>query len=341
MNRLKRITATILSLAMWGSFSLAANASAQNINVSFDCVDDYGGSLQQVIPANRTVVATFTNCGGPGATIEQTAGDFVAKLNSNTPMGDGVVIDVTNDAFTVTLKGETEFSMLGNTISFYVGGKVPNPNLKLMFTIHEVIPTSPGQFTIGNPGGEEEIDLGNKSFCQLAEGNHIYSVNDLVVRKKGKFVFRVVGQEPTNAFINLGEFYHPLDDPFIAIYRGFNPAEPTRNLVACNDDIGDLSFKGESLDDFAGVYTPAGVLLSSSWPYVKTKLKKGTYQLVYTTYTPEETELWEIGESPSSPYPDWAAGDSEIVTEVWGKRNSMRVSQCPTNTRVEPSPSVC
>ena len=341
MNRLKKIIAAIISLAVWGSFSITANASVQSISVDFDCVDDYGSNIEQVIPAGKTVIATFNNCGGPGATLEQTSGAVVAKFNSNTPLGDGVVIETTNDPFTVTLRGETELTLIGNTILFSVGGKVPNPGSKLMFTIYETIPASPDQFTIGNPGGEEEINLADKRFCQLAEGNHIYSVNNLVVKKKGKFVFRVVGQNPENVFVNLGAFYHPISDPFIAIYKGFDPSEPTRNLVACNDDIGDLSFKGQSLDDFAGVYTPAGVLLSSSWPYVKTKLKKGNYQLVYMTYTPEETDLWEIGESPSSPYPDWAAGDSEIVTEVWGKRNSMRISGCIASVRVEPTPSVC
>lgn len=71
--------------------------------------------------------------------------------------------------------------------------------------------------------------LGGIDSCYLLQGAHVYASRTLTTNNTTNYTFRITS---VSGFGN---------DPFLAVYRGtFDPANPTQNLVACNDDYNDL-----------------------------------------------------------------------------------------------------
>lgn len=71
--------------------------------------------------------------------------------------------------------------------------------------------------------------LGGVSGCNLIVGTHVYGTRTITTSSSGTYAIQVTSST------GLG------GDPFLAVYEGtFDPANPTANLRACNDDWGSL-----------------------------------------------------------------------------------------------------
>lgn len=73
--------------------------------------------------------------------------------------------------------------------------------------------------------------LGGVGTCGIQTGAHSYQTRAVTANYTGAHTFTVTGSTAT---VTTG-----FNDPFLAIYAGsFNPANPTANLVGCDDDSG-------------------------------------------------------------------------------------------------------
>lgn len=67
--------------------------------------------------------------------------------------------------------------------------------------------------------------LGGIAGCEIVPGSHSYGTSSFTTGAAATYSFKGTGYTGT------------LSDPFLAIYQGtFDPANPTTNLVGCNDD---------------------------------------------------------------------------------------------------------
>lgn len=118
--------------------------------------------------------------------------------------------------------------------------------------------------------GEEPTSLlGNNPECDLFYGSHAYETVTITVSQNGPYTFRFVNSIPFDAY----------DDPYLAVYTDFDPANPNANVVGCNDDRNNPD--GEPITDT----TPDGQSLNGRFPEFTAELEANeTYTLVMTTW---------------------------------------------------------
>jgi hypothetical protein len=155
-----------------------------------------------------------------------------------------------------------------------------------------------------NTGGNGHY-LGGDENCALVEGAHAYATGTLTVDRSGDYSIRVVNTNPLTDSTSAWGADLPMDDPFLAVYSSFDPANPDANVVGCNDD-------GEyNHGDLPGDYPHFGAtlnpkyLINGLYPWFSSKLAAGSYTYVLTTYS-------QYGIS------NWEGGAQAATIEVWG-----------------------
>ena len=127
------------------------------------------------------------------------------------------------------------FVTLRRVAAFCVLATVPGMALATTFTDT----TGAGTFNVASS------PLGGRAGCGMQTGPHPYAARTLTTNNTTTYKFTVTS---STGFGN---------DPFLAVYSGtFNPANPTANLVACNDDAnGTLLPEFEALLNANTTYT--------------------------------------------------------------------------------------
>lgn len=161
------------------------------------------------------------------------------------------------------------------------------------------------EMTLADNTGDGGHNLGGDVNCALNVGAHAYATGTLTVDRSGQYSIRVVNTNPlTDSTAGWGADL-PMNDPFLAVYSSFDPANPDANVVGCNDD-GDNN-NGDNPADYPsqGATLSPKYLINGLYPWFSTKLAAGSYTYVLTTYS-------QYGIS------NWEGGAQAATIEVWG-----------------------
>lgn len=148
-------------------------------------------------------------------------------------------------------------------------------------------------------------DLAGDENCAMSDGAHAYATGTLTVERSGTYSIRVVNTTPLTDSTAAWGADIPMDDPFLAVYSSFDPANPNANVVGCNDD--GSNNRGDEPGDYPGegaTLSPK-FLISGLYPWFSAKLAAGSYTYVLTTYS-------DFGIA------NWEGGAQAATIEVWG-----------------------
>ncbi len=161
------------------------------------------------------------------------------------------------------------------------------------------------EMTLEDNTGDGGHLLGGDENCALNIGPHVYSTGTLTVDRSGQYSIRVVNTNPlTDSTAGWGAEL-PMNDPFLAVYSSFDPANPDANVIGCNDDGEYNNGDGEGSYPDAGATLNPKYLVSGLYPWFSTKLAAGSYTYVLTTYSSYSIANWE-------------GGAQAATVEVWG-----------------------
>jgi hypothetical protein len=160
-----------------------------------------------------------------------------------------------------------------------------------------------------NTGGDGHL-LGGDPNCALVEGAHAYATGTLTVDRSGDYSIRVVNTNPLTSSTTAWGADVPMNDPFLAVYSSFDPANPDANVVGCNDD-GSYN-RGDEPGDYPeyGATLSPKYLINGLYPWFSAKLAAGSYTYVLSTYS-------QYGIS------NWEGGAQSATIEVWGLDDSL------------------
>ncbi len=166
----------------------------------------------------------------------------------------------------------------------------------------------------GSPGA---IYLNGIEECKIITGQHIYKELRIDVLEAGTYTFRKIWNDPIHEDIFWGVPQPQLRDSFLALYNGFDPIDPTVNLVTCNDDVDDVSSVWSQAESFrasrsmtdALIETSSGFIIDNQFPWISAVLQPGSYSLILTNYRPLAV-AW--------------TGTETIAYEMWGPRGGIR-----------------
>jgi len=211
-------------------------------------------------------------------------------------------------SFTLDPDTYVTFKVVGASDTYMVSYKavpdlVANPGGTLGRSTEVVIPaanplhtTFPGNLIPSDTTGA----CGLNNMNLQTSGEHVYQTYEFDISKSGAYTFQFVATSPDDRrFFPWGE--STLNDPFLAVYRTFDPAHPTTGVVGCNDDAG---------SDFNGV-TANGHLVDQHYSRFRSSLTAGHYTLVLTTWNESTVAGW-LNEGK-------AAGGT---FELWGPRGA-------------------
>ncbi len=161
------------------------------------------------------------------------------------------------------------------------------------------------EMTLADNTGDGGHNLGGNENCALNVGAHAYTTGTLTVDRSGQYSIRVVNTNPlTDSTAGWGADL-PMNDPFLAVYSSFDPANPDANIVGCNDD-GDNNHGDDPADyPTQGATLSPKYLINGLYPWFSTKLAAGSYTYVLTTYSQYGIANWE-------------GGAQAATVEVWG-----------------------
>jgi hypothetical protein len=297
--------------------TLAADLSS-TINVDCDAVTSDGSYVYMATGTTATVNITGT-CNGA-------SGLFFMTLDTSEPGDGGITVGGTHTAAdsvgssitapaTMTVDPNTFIQIFKTGGVDYVGiqisavGDSPNPTGSLGESATLVLsPTASASNVLTTPGTGSYHDLGGDETCELESGEHIYATHTVSVNASGEYTFRVVTTDPlTRDVVAWGDSNLPIDDPFVAVYSTFDPANPDSNVVGCNDD-GDNN--GTATEYLEGTSATIGHTYLVSYPYPQfvATLDAGTYTLVLMTRQDQSISDWN-----EESYPAQSA-----TFELWG-----------------------
>lgn len=167
------------------------------------------------------------------------------------------------------------------------------------------------------PGEPDYVWLGGDETCEMERGAHAYSTTSVDISLDGEYAFRLVNTAPLTSDLQFWQPENSMGDPFLALYEGegFNPLDPSANVVGCNDDMNDV----EAVDSYA-YETQSGQIIGGRYPQFTADLEPGRYTLVYTQYGVQTASDWE------------AAGIESVGTfEMWGPEGGF--AALPTDDR--------
>lgn len=280
-------------LATGAALVMPTAATAANYGITIDCADstaDYDVDLVE----GDTLQITLVNCtSGVTATQGDGLDGFTEDLNTIT--GDAVVHYTAggeNTYSTITFADEVDSDFL--YINVYP--IVDDPSGALLATEDVTIAGGTVMTIPGDPG--DEYNLADNSDCTLESGPHPYSVLHVTITEAGDYTFRIVGSASE---VPAGdEESAASDDPYLAVYGDFDPANPDANVVGCNDDRDSDAF------------STSGQTLQNLYSEFGATFEPGNYTLVLTGYG-------------SFAEADWVFGDQTSTFELWGPEGGLTV----------------
>jgi len=113
---------------------------------------------------------------------------------------------------------------------------IADPQGVLLDTVTATLSATPDYLDLNNsPSWVTDGNLAALSQCAFSTSgsSRIYKALNLKITKAGHYTFRIVGTNPAFGG-NIME--SPIQDPFMALYKGFDPLHLDQNVVGCNDD---------------------------------------------------------------------------------------------------------
>jgi len=308
--------------------SLAADLSS-TLNVDCDAVTDWESPTVYMASGTTATVNITGNCNGAN-------GFFFGNEDNTLPFGGITVGGVHTEAVvggtfmtapaTLTVDPNTQISVIeagGDDyidIHFVAVDDTADPSGELGLTTTVDLPgtvTDANVFTV--PGIVEEThDLGGNNTCTLISGTHVYSTYTVTVGVSGEYSFRVVNTDPlTDDVVAWGNDDIPIDDPYMAVYTAFDPANPDANVVGCNDDGSANGYPEDTGATIGHKY-----LVNGLYPEFVNTLAPGTYTLVITAYSQKSVSDWN-GE---------AFGTQSATVELWGPAGAFKLADTGFST---------
>jgi hypothetical protein len=316
-----------LSLAVTGAaFSSSQVSAATGIitsEISVDCVADNGADLNLWNYESEIISVSFTNCDAYSwfdKAMNPKSGSLVSPFEITT--GDQLLLFDTGSGATVQIE-----------TSFLYPARVPPGELQ--YTENITIGVNPKVFSAGpEDNGDGEHRLGGKTLCELdadPSDRHVYTTLDITIVKAGRYTFRSIGSDPMGGYLDSA--FHPIADPFLALYSTFDPKNPDEGILGCNDDLNDKFGYGN--DNIAEVLSD-GTWMEGHHPYFAADLEPGEYTLLLTTWRAVSKQAWTTGVIDGR---TWTPGEATLTFELWGPRASLCVGHDPACDPVDPTES--
>ncbi len=195
---------------------------------------------------------------------------------------------------------------------------IANPQGVLLDTVTATITATPDFLDLNNsPSWVSDGNLATLSQCAFSTdgGSRVYKALNLKITKAGHYTFRIVGTAPAyNGDINES----PIQDPFMALYKGFDPLHLDQNVVGCNDDEYDtVNPAWVNGDTFP---TNGESNTNDRWSNFESDLTPGNYTVILTTYNQVTSAAW----SPVAP--------QSATFEYWGPECGIETVACAAST---------
>lgn len=183
---------------------------------------------------------------------------------------------------------------------------------------------------IDTPGddGEGDIYLGGVQNCDLEPGQHVYSTLEFEILTSGEYEFVATDVSPTDEDIIWGEQQYPSSDPFLALYREFDPANPESGVVMCNDDgdesansnVNDSWYDSEEGETYRGLELYNGNIIDNQFPWMSVALEAGRYTLVYLPFSAMSSVDFSAGHYADHPNSEttWSPIAQSVTYDMWG-----------------------
>lgn len=304
-NKMRRGFAAMLVAGAMSLLAAPLTAQASTVNVSVNCD---GQQHSRYVAEADTVVFTLTNCT-----------DWVQYDNDWNSQDSGAV---SGSTYSGTTRHSYEFYNSDDRAHhfYYINLWGPEaehvPAGQLLLTKDLTIGTSPSQMNVGAANQDIEHILANNPQCGLqvsAGQNHVYSKVDLHVSKAGEYTFRGIGSTPGGHYLNGDDPSSALEDPMVALYKGFDPAHPDRNVIGCNDDLNDQFDynNNEFVEELSN-----GVLMEGHQPYFIATLQPGNYTLLLLTWNSMSASQWAAGDNGDGL--TFTPGAETTTVQMWG-----------------------
>lgn len=198
----------------------------------------------------------------------------------------------------------------------------------LLLTQDAIISANPVQFTVADNGNGEHF-LAGVTTCKLdvtstGNGQHVYGVIDFTVLLAGSYTFRGMYSTPSGYYVPAGTAHrapwHPLGDPFLAVYQNFNANQPDTGIISCNDDSNDV------VNLSPAVYTSNNTIIDGHQPFLTATLQPGHYSVVLLTYKDVSASQWAAGIWGSQ---SWTAGVGSTNFQLWGPNGGLTAGHVP------------
>lgn len=279
----------------------ATEVQAADVPLAIDCIADAGTNFDPWIELGDTVSVTTTNCEGVS-------------------IGEGGFTLISDPSVPVVLT-DTDFALFGTTgqLPIYVFPNVVYPETTprgvLGLTADVTIEADPLVISLSEESEDGDHRLGGSDICGIEAGDHVYGVREIVISQPGRYTFRNITTDPLGRYE--GDASHPIEDPFMALYSNFDPANPDEGVIGCNDDLNDRF--GYDNTNMGAERLANGSLMEGHRPYFfVNNLPAGTYTLFYTTYDSYSLEQWLSGDDG-----DFEPGPATGTFEMWGPEDSI------------------
>ena len=342
---MRRKSNTLIALLTAATIPLIAVAPASAISpnlssFTFDCAehiyDDFGIPIY-----GNSITVDFVNCGTGGYVFDSgntgnasTTAGYLASTPART-------MDMT------TITGPLEMQLYAGTsaanglhpdeyfanLQVYEPFDMPNPDGVQLAKSSQKLSTRP---LVATYGTEEEITIGDEIAigdivgCEMKPGPHVYAVQPFSVSTAGDYTFRVTGATPGSAYLNRLNFAgSELDDPMVALYSSFDPANPAQGIVGCNDDLNDQTLGGHDYGQNDYNLSAQGDAIEGHFSYFSASLVPGNYSMVFTTWTSLSASEWRSN----------APRGGKVDFDVWGPSSGLVLADEPLATTggVDPS----
>lgn len=243
-----------------------------------NCSDLYVAAYET---SETRATAAYTTLDGPdpGLTFEEgidwVNGDIVPSAATQFEVLPNTVFGVTS--------GDLDVSIF--TIEAPLAVEVADPQGDIVDELEMLIPdnATADMVVADDPqyyDADDDLELGGVTDCGITDGNHFYAEAEVVIENAGIYSFRLANVEPFSADVDFQQPGRYLQDPFLALYSTFTPANGHLGVVGCNDDA--------DLDEFSDFnITSSGTMISDRFSQYTVELQPGTYTLVLTSYDDE------------------------------------------------------
>jgi hypothetical protein len=335
------LAAVVVMAAALAAIPASAQADPPGKVITVDCATDvYQGTVW--ITAGQTVTVDQTNCG------------FAHLYTGSTdPALSGEDDDVPSATFTVPSGTDITLAQSSNasydqTNEFMVETADPLADPasgNLLFTQDATIPLNPRSFTVpGDVPATQDVPaqhaLDGNQDCLMVGGDHVYSTIDVTVSTAGSFTFRVVGTDPLSSYTDPTAANYAINDPLLAVYKDYDPANPDAGVVGCNDDY-DNTGESNSYTGAGAASLPDGSIVEGHFPAFSADLTPGHYTLVLTTWDNISVNDWDNGiGNPAVDLADWTPRPQTATFQLWGPAGALEVDAVPVITSAAPDASL-